>query len=235
MPKPKDFASSRVNIIVIICMSNLKNQSGIEMRMLLLLLGCIVFSVSQEILPCSMYENVTSLTEPVCCLNDRNDSYSCIPKIIIAGTQKSGTTALAGLLSQLPSIVFSKQKEVHFFDKNSSLDKHALDVSNYMKYFTISKTEVELLNQSLIASPEGHRRNKYDQDMSPFPMFADATPFYIASRLVCRRMSVLYDNPRELRVIILLRDPMERLFSEYHMKRRYTPFMYSMLLYAPIL
>ena len=43
-------------------------------------------------------------------------SLRCMPSFIVAGTQKSGTTALAAALAQHPEIVFSTRKELHFFD-----------------------------------------------------------------------------------------------------------------------
>lgn len=48
------------------------------------------------------------------------ESWRCFPSLVIAGAQKCGTTALTGLLMHHPKIEFSRQKELHYFDKNES-------------------------------------------------------------------------------------------------------------------
>ena len=48
-------------------------------------------------------------------------TWRCFPSLVIVGAQKSGSTALAVHLTRHPSIAFSRDKELHFFDKNESL------------------------------------------------------------------------------------------------------------------
>lgn len=45
----------------------------------------------------------------------------------------------------------------------------------------------------------------------------EATPFYLASRDACLRMSKTIPN---VKLIILLRNPVDRAYSEYQMKQR---------------
>lgn len=109
------------------------------------------------------------------------------PLFIIAGTQKSGTTILSGLLAEHPLISFSKKKELHFFDKDSNYNK---GIRHYLKNF----------------SP--NEKSEY---------IAESTPFYLAHREACQRIADVFPS---VKMIILLREPVERAYSEYQMKLR---------------
>ena len=45
----------------------------------------------------------------------------------------------------------------------------------------------------------------------------EATPFYLASRHACRRLS---ETVPEVKLLVLLREPGARAYSEYQMKKR---------------
>lgn len=93
-----------------------------------------------------------------------------------------------------PLIRFSTMKELHFFDNNESWAK---GLSKYMHYF---------------------RPMPYDpNDSKNTPMTTEATPFYVASRIACKRMAQVVPNAK---LIILLREPISRAVSEYKMKIR---------------
>lgn len=109
------------------------------------------------------------------------------PLFIIAGTQKSGTTILSGLLAEHPLISFSKKKELHFFDKDSNYNK---GIRHYLKNFSPSE------------------KSEY---------IAESTPFYLAHREACQRIADVFPD---VKMIILLREPVERAYSEYQMKLR---------------
>jgi len=64
--------------------------------------------------------------------SDPKQQLQCIPSVLIAGTQKSGTTVLAALLSEHPKVSFSLQKEVHFFDVDRNYNK---GIAYYLKHF----------------------------------------------------------------------------------------------------
>ena len=61
------------------------------------------------------------------------------PIVIVAGTQKSGTTVLAAYLSQHPNISMSETKELHHFDKNR-IYKQGMD--KYFSKFTPTEHSV---------------------------------------------------------------------------------------------
>ena len=126
------------------------------------------------------------------CQNINGTFYKCLPSFIIAGTQKSGTTALAGALNSHPLIEFAKKKEIHFFDKFNMYKK---GLSNYVSRFPT--LDISNKNQLIL--------------------YAEATPYYVASRLACQRISSDIPN---VKLIILLRNPIDRAYSEFQMKVR---------------
>ena len=129
----------------------------------------------------------------VLCCHMKN-AIKCLPSFIVAGSQKSGTTVAAALLSSLQGISFSKKKEVHFFDNTKRYNQ---GIAKYLSYF--------------------HAWNYSEPDQFYPPMYGESTPFYIASRDACQRIS---ETVPGVRIIILLRDPISRAYSEYQMKKR---------------
>lgn len=119
---------------------------------------------------------------------DNKVSNSSINMFIIAGAQKSGTTALSAFLSGHPDIYFSKKKEIHFFDK----------ANNYKKGLK-------------------HYISNWNNFNSSHLWYGEATPYYIASREACQRISTHFPTAK---MIVLLREPVQRAYSEYQMKLR---------------
>ena len=128
-----------------------------------------------------------------CCCAPRSRSVRCLPSFIIAGVQKAGTTALSAMLCTHPNISFSKKKEVHFFD---SLKRYNLGISEYLHNF-----------HEWDASGKG----------GSLPVYGESTPFYVASRDACRRIS---ETIPDVKLVVLLRNPVSRAYSEYQMKKR---------------
>lgn len=65
--------------------------------------------------------------------------------------------------------------------------------------------------------PDSKVKNDKIEGVIHMPMFAEATPFYIASRDACKRMSVTIPD---VKLIVMLREPVARAYSEYQMKKR---------------
>lgn len=114
-----------------------------------------------------------------------------LPNILIIGAQKAGTTSLASYLAAHPWVVSPTRKEVHFFDLN-----YGKSVNWYRSHFLIG----------------GRRRFKNGLYGRHLPAF-DATPYYIVHPQVAERASRLIPGAR---IIILLRDPVDRAYSHYH-------------------
>jgi hypothetical protein len=108
---------------------------------------------------------------------------------LIAGTQKGGTSALDAYLREHPAICMANRKEVHFFDNERIFSQQEIDYAVYHALF------------------------------SPRPLqklLGEATPIYM----------YWYDAPRRIwqynsamKLIIVLRNPIERAFSQWNMER----------------
>ena len=109
---------------------------------------------------------------------------------MIVGAQKCGTTALAHFLSRHPEIGMAKPKEVHLFD--------APDYSGDW-------------------SPE-EMDERYQPSFEHCPGAAvrgEATPIYMVLPEIARELRRY--NP-DLKLVVLLRDPVERAISHYYME-----------------
>ena len=110
---------------------------------------------------------------------------------VIGGVQKGGTTALARFLGLHPGIALPRGKEAHVFD-----------APDYDEAWTAAQVDARCA-----------------QEFDPAPVDAvhgDATPIYCFHPAFVRRIQRY--NPR-MRWIVLLRDPVERAVSQYHMER----------------
>ena len=119
-----------------------------------------------------------------------------LPDFIIAGAQKSGTSSLYDYLSEHPQILPAVTKEVHFFDK-----QYAEGLAHYRASFP---RESEIAEQS--------------SRVSGAVLTGEATPYYMFHPHAMKRIAA--DLP-ECRIIVLLREPVERAYSGFHQSLRY--------------
>ena len=110
---------------------------------------------------------------------------------MIVGAQKCGTTALGQFLAEHPEIGMSSQKEVHLFDAPDYLaGTSARDIdSSYRRYF---------------------------EHVVDVAVRGEATPIYMFLPDVA---SELKHYNAGLKLIVLVRDPVERALSEYYMQK----------------
>jgi hypothetical protein len=109
---------------------------------------------------------------------------------VIGGVQKAGTSALASYLAAHPDLRLPSNKEAHVFDQPG---------------FDPAWTAQDIDRQYAAALPAdaaGH-------------LCGDATPIYVFHPWLVERIARY--NPR-MRWIVLLRDPVERALSQYHME-----------------
>jgi sulfotransferase family protein len=114
-----------------------------------------------------------------------------LPEAIIIGAAKSGTTALFSYLTANPSIVRGEEKEVHFFDRD-----YGRGPAWYRAQF-----------------PKRRELRKLAARSGVQPVVCEATPYYLAHPLVPSRVHGLLPD---VKLIALLRDPVERAVSHYH-------------------
>lgn len=114
---------------------------------------------------------------------------TALPNLVIAGVPKAGTTSLFNYLAQHPSVGASRAKELH--------------------YFTPLRTGQELEPLSSYTRSFAHCAD------SPYRM--EASPSYVYSGDAVLQ-AVMETLPR-VKVLVLLRDPTQRLWSAYTFHR----------------
>jgi len=108
---------------------------------------------------------------------------------IVCGTQKGGTSALDTYLREHPEICMADNKEIHFFDNDSVFQSGIPDYSLYHSTF----------------NPKAHHQ-----------IMGEATPIYMYWYDAPKR--IWQYNP-DIKLIIILRNPIERAFSHWNMER----------------
>src|SRR3954453_6054977 len=108
-------------------------------------------------------------------------------EFILAGAQKSGTTALHYFLSRHPDICMGDQQEIHFFDNDAMF----------------------------VAEPDYAELHKHYPTMASSTIAGDCTPSYLYHEPAMQR--IWNYNPK-IKLLILLRNPVERAFAQRTMK-----------------
>lgn len=107
---------------------------------------------------------------------------------LLIGVQKCGTSALAHYLGQHPDIGMARIKEVHFFDRDENFAKQKTDYAPYHQHFDFSKN---------------------------YNIYGEATPIYLYWQPACQR---IWEYNPELKLIAILRNPIDRAFSHWTME-----------------
>lgn len=108
-----------------------------------------------------------------------------LPKFIIAGTVKGGTTSLFQYLSEHPNMFPPLRKEIKYFDSN-----YFLGHKWYQSHFPLRKRLAQ--NEAITG---------------------EASPGYMAHPTAIQRIALKFPD---MKMIVLLRNPVERAFSHYH-------------------
>lgn len=121
------------------------------------------------------------------------------PSFFIIGVQKGGTTALAQYLSEHPEIIQPQRKDIYFFN---NCENFAKGLNWYQAHFAhrIYKKAYEIRHQVKEA------------------ITFDATPNYFAAPGAAQRLHSFYPNAK---LILLLRNPTERAWSNFRMNKRH--------------
>lgn len=118
------------------------------------------------------------------------------PNLFILGGQKCGTTALAQFLDQHPDICLAQGKEAHVFD-----DPAHLNASGH------SQASFAQLDAAYAKKFADARQQQY---------WCDATPIYAYWSQLLPAISAY---SAQAKVILMVRDPVERAISHYMMER----------------
>ena len=114
---------------------------------------------------------------------------------IVPGVQKSGTTALHYFLSKHSQIVLPDREEMHFFDDEEIFARQPMDYELLHRHFR--KRKIRLL-------PVGLR------------LLGEVTPSYLYWKPAMER--ICNYNP-QIKLVILLRNPIDRAFAHWNMQR----------------
>lgn len=162
----------------------------------------------------------------------------CGPRLVVIGSQKGGTTALASYMRGLSLIGLGWKKELHFFDRlvlqnqTHVMSDTRLMQQEYLKMFgmrVVSKEEHDAMNQEELgdggmahASP--WRYCKDDRTNLVFRhkkqdnyVYADVTPMYVITPRAPEMIRSVANDPY---ILLLLREPYERALSEFRMNWR---------------
>ena len=114
-----------------------------------------------------------------------------LPDFLLLGAQKAGSTSLYVHLMQHPQIIGVARKELHFFDYKSALGS--------WWYRTNFPTKAEMAQRSAaLGKPV---------------LTGEASPYYLFHPHAARRIARLLPD---VKLIALLRNPVDRAFSHYH-------------------
>ena len=111
------------------------------------------------------------------------------PSFLIIGAQRSGTTSLYRYLATHPCILPSLRKEIHYFDF-----QYTKGIAWYLAHF-----------------PFNHRPWS-----TKWRITGEASPYYMVHPMAPERVRGLN---RDMKVIAILRDPVDRAFSHYQHER----------------
>lgn len=124
--------------------------------------------------------------------------FRILPSFFIAGVQKGGTTSLSNYLQQHPQIIPAQRKDIFYF--NNPLH-HAKGISWYKAHFAL-KTYKWLYD----------KRNGVDA------ITFDSTPNYFEAPHAAEQ---IHRDFRDAKIILLLRNPVDRAWSSYQMAKRF--------------
>jgi hypothetical protein len=125
--------------------------------------------------------------DPSAARASREAEVGALPDFVIIGAQKCGTTAFYGLLTKHPNVEPAAVRELHYFDRPNRFEK---GTDWYRQCFPPPQWK------------NGRRS-----------ITGEKTPYYLFHPPVPKRMAEVI--PR-VRLIVLLRNPVDRAYSQYH-------------------
>ncbi|MDF0714774.1 sulfotransferase [Muricauda sp. 334s03] len=141
------------------------------------------------------WNNVTSRNK------NHKTKMSVFPNFLIVGAAKAGTSTIARCLGQHPSVFMPIRKECRYF---SMMDGNFQGPKDYLVNKSIIKSEEEYIKLFNRANS-----NQIKGDVSPDYLY------YYKNSIEKIKESYASTNQKEPKIIIILRNPVERAFSQY--------------------
>lgn len=117
--------------------------------------------------------------------------------LFVVGAPKSGTSSIYQLFRKLPEIFAPNQKEMHFFSQPDVLNT----------YYNLERSPRSLTSY--------HKHFDFSSDRK---YFCDCSPSYLHSADTAGK---IFEYNAKAKIIIVLRNPVDRAISHYLMDRRY--------------
>ncbi len=139
---------------------------------------------------------------------------TCTPNLFVIGAMKAGTTFLYSVLDSHPDICMSPIKEPNYFSSD------LWDVSAHIEPGTEARIDDALsrkagLHNALIKDEFLYKR-LFSKCKKRSLYCGEASPTYLRSRVAAKN---IFSFSPQAKVILLLRDPVERAWSHYVMER----------------
>ena len=143
-----------------------------------------------------------------------------MPRWIIGiGAQKAGSTWLGEYFSSHPEVLFSPLKELHFFDQIDIKRLHQPIQRRFEREFS-SATDLDVKSALLERLEMGGELTRYvnffNKRRTNEHVFCEVTPSY--SMLSEQGIKRLKQLPGEVKCIFILRNPVDRVWSQLKMK-----------------
>uniref|UniRef100_UPI00358F2E9D carbohydrate sulfotransferase 15 n=1 Tax=Myxine glutinosa TaxID=7769 RepID=UPI00358F2E9D len=143
----------------------------------------------------------------------------CVPYFYIVGQPKCGTTDIYRRLMMHPDVRFGIMKEPHWWTRkrfgitkqfSSSHSKHNVSFKDYLDIFDLATHEVQGSDNSNLIIGEASASTLWDNDAATllFQNTSKREPAFLIS-------DVMHAVQPDARLIVMLRNPNERLFSDY--------------------
>lgn len=133
---------------------------------------------------------------------------SCRPNFFLIGAAKCGTTSVAAYLDQHPEVFVSKPKEPNFFSFEPNSKPVCVGPGD-------SEHLYELLLKYSVTSPQAYE--ELFAEASDCKAIGEASVRYLYESHTAPKIA---DYSPEAKLIVLLRDPVDRLHSHFHMNVR---------------
>ncbi|MEM7085938.1 MAG: sulfotransferase domain-containing protein [Bacteroidota bacterium] len=120
----------------------------------------------------------------------------------VVGVARGGTTSLYNYLLQHPEVFLPSVKECNYFSKVASLDKEVYLEPEPGKEYHMKIIQSERIYNGLFFGAKANQKK------------GEVSPSYMWDKLTAQR---IYDYNKEAKLIVTLRNPIERAYSHYLM------------------